>query len=131
MVKECNSHALAYSLASSLTVAFWSFCLFIGLAERQKKPKRKEIQKSIPTLFMENTDSQAKQAAFDNKSAYAGDLSAETNDEVSIDQLGTAAGLDIQPESPLSVAEDLKARDENRMELVPNEDNFEPDLPSV
>lgn len=80
---------------------------------------------------MENTDSQAKQAAFDNKSAYAGDLSAETNDEVSIDQLGTAAGLDIQPESPLSVAEDLKARDENRMELVPNEDNFEPDLPSV
>lgn len=76
---------------------------------------------------MENTDSQVKQAAVDNKSAYAGDLSAETSDEVGIDQLGTATGLDIQPESPLSVAEDLKARDENRMELVPNADDFDPD----
>ncbi len=76
---------------------------------------------------MENTDSQAKQVALDNKSAYAGELTAETNDEVGIDQMGTAAGLDIQPESPLSVAEDLKARDENRTELIPNADDFDPD----
>lgn len=75
---------------------------------------------------MENTDSQAKQAALDNRSAYAGDLTAETNDEVGIDQLGTAAGLDVQPESSLSVTEDLKARDENRAELIPNADDFDP-----
>jgi len=87
----------------------------------------KADDKSLPTLFMENTDTRAKQAAFDNKSAYAGDLTAEANDEVGIDQLGIAAGLDIQPESPLSVAADLKARDENRAELIPTADDFAPD----
>jgi hypothetical protein len=40
--------------------------------------------------------------------------------------MGTAAGLNIQPESPLSVAEDLKARDKNRAELTPDADNFAP-----
>ncbi|MEL6937621.1 MAG: hypothetical protein AAFO84_00340 [Cyanobacteria bacterium J06598_1] len=76
---------------------------------------------------MENTDTPAKQTAVDSKSAYAGELSAETNDEVGIDQLGTAAGLGIQPESPLSVADDLHARDENRAELIPNVGDFKPD----
>ncbi|MEL7226012.1 MAG: DUF6335 family protein [Cyanobacteria bacterium J06576_12] len=76
---------------------------------------------------MENTDTLAKQTALDNKSTYAGDLSAETNDEVGIDQLGKAAGLNIQPESPLSVTEDLKARDKNRTELTPSVDDFNPE----
>ena len=80
---------------------------------------------------MENTDTLAKQTALDNKSTYAGDLSAETNDEVGIDQLGTAAGLNIQPESPLSVTEDLKARDENRTELTPSVDDFNPERTTI
>ena len=81
---------------------------------------------------MENTDSQPKQAALDSKGAYAGDLTAETNDEVGIDDMGTAAGLDIQPESPLAVASSMKARDENRAELVPSVNSFtEPDEAAV
>ncbi|MEO1622890.1 MAG: hypothetical protein AAFU53_17885, partial [Cyanobacteria bacterium J06632_3] len=52
------------------------------------------------------------------------ELSAETNDEVGIDQLGTEAGLDVQPESPLSIAEDLKARDKNRAEITPSADEL-------
>lgn len=76
---------------------------------------------------MENTDPQVKQAAVDSKSAYAGDLTAETNDEVGIDDMGTNAGLDIQPEEPLAVAESLKARDNNRAELTPSVDDFKPD----
>ncbi|MGD1900358.1 MAG: DUF6335 family protein [Phormidesmis sp.] len=78
-------------------------------------------------LPMENTDTQAKQAAVDSKGAYAGDLSAETNDETGIDQLGTDAGLNIQPEEPLAVTETLEARDENRAELTPSVDDFKPD----
>ncbi len=64
---------------------------------------------------MENTDSQVKQAALDNKSAYAGNVSPDP--EMDTEQLGKQAGLDIQPEKPLSVAEDFNKRDRNRYEL--------------
>jgi len=97
------------------------------MQQRQSYSAEVEDYKNLPILFMENTDTQAKQTALDSKSAYAGDLSAETNEEVGIDQMGTAAGLNVQPESPLSIAEDLKARDKNRAELIPNADDFAPD----
>lgn len=64
---------------------------------------------------MENADTQAKQAALDNKSAYAGN--AEPDPEMDVDPMGSRAGLDVQPEDPLSVAEDVQARDQNRYEL--------------
>lgn len=64
---------------------------------------------------MENTDSQNKQAALDNKSAYAGNVSPDP--EMDTEELGTQAGLNIKPEEPLSVAEDLKKRDQRRYEL--------------
>ena len=64
---------------------------------------------------MEKTDSQAKQAALDNKSAYAGNVAPDP--EMDVDPMGTRAGLDIQPEEPLSVAEDMQARDRDRYEL--------------
>ncbi|MEO1621184.1 MAG: hypothetical protein AAFU53_09150 [Cyanobacteria bacterium J06632_3] len=66
---------------------------------------------------MENTDTQPKQTAVDSKSAYAGDTTAEMNGAVGIDQMGKDAGLNVQPEEPLSISEKLKARDENRSEL--------------
>ncbi len=64
---------------------------------------------------MEKTDTQAKQAALDNKSAYAGNT--EPDPEMDVDSMGSRAGLDIQPEDPLSVAEDINERDQNRYEL--------------
>lgn len=64
---------------------------------------------------MENTDSQIKQSALDNKSAYAGNVSPDP--EMDTEQLGKQAGLDIQPGKPLSVAEDFINRDRNRYEL--------------
>ena len=64
---------------------------------------------------MEKTDSQAKQAALDNKSAYAGNVMPDP--EMDVDPMGTRAGLDIQPEEPLAVAEDMQARDQDRYEL--------------
>ncbi|MGB3292247.1 MAG: DUF6335 family protein [Phormidesmis sp.] len=64
---------------------------------------------------MEKTDTQAKQAALDNKSAYAGNVAPDP--EMDVDPMGSRAGLDIQPEDPLSVAEDLRARDQDRYEL--------------
>ena len=66
---------------------------------------------------MENTDTQAKQSAMDNKAAFAGNGSEAKNEGVSIDEMGTNAGLHVRPESPLSIAEDLHNRDENRAEL--------------
>ena len=39
------------------------------------------------------------------------------NSAVGIDQMGTDAGLKVQPEEPLAISEKLKARDENRSEL--------------
>ncbi|MGB3570526.1 MAG: DUF6335 family protein [Phormidesmis sp.] len=78
-------------------------------------------------FFMEDTDSKVKQSAVDGKSAYAGNVSAEMNDEVGIDQLGENAGLDIQPETPLAIKESLDARDKNRSELIPNADDFSPE----
>ena len=66
---------------------------------------------------MENTDSKAKQAALDNKSAFAGSGSEAKNEGVSIDEMGANAGLHIRPEAPLSVARDLHSRDEHRAEL--------------
>ncbi len=64
---------------------------------------------------MENTDSTSKQAALDNKSAYAGNVSPDP--EVDTEELGMRAGLDIKPGKPLSVAEDLHRRDQHRYEL--------------
>ncbi len=64
---------------------------------------------------MENTDSQNKQAALDNKSAYAGNVSPDP--EMDTEELGKQAGLNIKPEKPLSVAEDLEQRDQQRYEL--------------
>ena len=64
---------------------------------------------------MEKTDSQAKQAALDNKSAYAGNVTPDP--EMDVDPMGARAGLDIQPEEPLAVAEDMQARDQDRYEL--------------
>ena len=66
---------------------------------------------------MEKTDSQPKQAALDNKSAFAGNTTAGPN--TGIDQLGTDAGLDIAPEEPLATKEKLEARDDNRFEAPP------------
>ena len=66
---------------------------------------------------MENTDSQAKQFALDNKAAFAGGGSEVRNEGASIDRMGTSAGLHIRPEMPLSVAQDLHDRDEQRAEL--------------
>ncbi|MGC1306351.1 MAG: DUF6335 family protein [Phormidesmis sp.] len=65
---------------------------------------------------MENTDSKPKQTALDSKSAYAGNKWTEPS-EMGVDKMGTEAGLDIQPEETLSVAEDLEARDQDRFEL--------------
>ncbi|MEL6899403.1 MAG: DUF6335 family protein [Cyanobacteria bacterium J06606_4] len=67
---------------------------------------------------MEKTDSQPKQTAVDSKGAFAGNPGPDP--ELGIDQLGTAAGLDIQPETPLATREKLESRDENRFELDPN-----------
>ena len=64
---------------------------------------------------MENEDSTAKQAALDNKSAYAGNISPDP--ELDTEQLGEQAGLNIKPEHPLSVKADLEKRDQNRYEL--------------
>ncbi len=67
---------------------------------------------------MENTDTQAKQAALDNKSAYAGNVMPES--EIGVDQMGERAGLDPEPEAPLAVEETLEERDRNRYELDPD-----------
>ena len=71
---------------------------------------------------MEDTDSQQKQAAVDGKGAYAGNKWTEPTD-MGVDKMGDEAGLDVQPEEPLSVAEDLSKRDEKRYELDPNSAN--------
>lgn len=71
---------------------------------------------------MEDTDSQQKQSAVDGKSAYAGNKWTEPTD-MGVDKMGDEAGLDIQPEEPLSVAENLSERDEERYELDPDSDN--------
>ncbi len=64
---------------------------------------------------MENADSPAKEAALDNKSAYAGNLSPDP--EIDIDQLGEDTGLSVRPGKSLSVANDFDRRDQNRYEL--------------
>ena len=64
---------------------------------------------------MENEDSAAKQAALDNKSAYAGNVSPDP--ELDTEQLGEQAGLNVKPEHPLSIEADLEKRDQNRYEL--------------
>ncbi len=68
---------------------------------------------------MEKADSRPKQAAVDNKSAFAGNPSS-TNDEglshLGVDQMGEGAGLDIQPEEPLATKEKLETRDQDRLE---------------
>ncbi|MGB3786980.1 MAG: hypothetical protein WA949_03150 [Phormidesmis sp.] len=68
---------------------------------------------------MEKTDSRPKQAAVDNKSAFAGNPSSiqdEGLQHLGVDQMGESAGLDIQPEEPLATEEKLEARDQNRLE---------------
>ncbi|MEL6471159.1 MAG: DUF6335 family protein [Cyanobacteria bacterium J06623_4] len=67
---------------------------------------------------MEKTDSQPKETAVDSKGAFAGNPAPDP--ELGVDQLGTAAGLDIQPETPLDTREKLESRDENRFELDPS-----------
>lgn len=69
---------------------------------------------------MENTDSQAKQAALDNKSAFAGSGSEAMNEGESIEEMGKNAGLHVRAEVPLSIADDLHNRDEHRAELDVN-----------
>jgi hypothetical protein len=64
---------------------------------------------------MENEDSDVKQTALDNKSAYAGNLSPDP--EMDTDQLGKQAGVDVQSAKPLSVAENFIQRDQRRYEL--------------
>lgn len=64
---------------------------------------------------MENTDSQNKQAALDSKSAYAGNVSPDP--EMGIEKMGKQAGLNVKPGKPLSVAEDMEQRDQQRYEL--------------
>ncbi|KPQ37490.1 MAG: hypothetical protein HLUCCA11_00145 [Phormidesmis priestleyi Ana] len=66
---------------------------------------------------MENTDTQSKQAALDNKSAFAGNGSPKRERGMEIDDLGESAGLDIQSEEPLAVADSLHDRDQERYEL--------------
>ena len=64
---------------------------------------------------MENNDTQPKQSAVDNKSAYAGNAPLDTYKGV--DQLGTDAGLDMAPEEPLAIADKLAQRDQQRPEI--------------
>ncbi|PZO16813.1 MAG: hypothetical protein DCF25_11975 [Leptolyngbya foveolarum] len=71
---------------------------------------------------MEDTDSKPKQAAVDGKSAYAGNAWTEPTD-MGVDKMGTEAGLDVQPEEPLAIAEELSERDEERYELNPDSAN--------
>ncbi|MGB7085599.1 MAG: DUF6335 family protein [Phormidesmis sp.] len=66
---------------------------------------------------MEKADTQPKQAALDSKAAHAGDGSPAQEAGMGVDKMGTHAGLDVQPEESLSVAEDLQARDQDRYEL--------------
>jgi len=66
---------------------------------------------------MEKTDSQPKQAALDNKAAFAGNGAPEREQGMGVDELGTSAGLEVAPEVPLATAEDLKERDRHRYEL--------------
>ena len=68
---------------------------------------------------MEDTDSKQKQSAVDGKAAYAGNKWTEPTD-MGVDKMGKEAGLDVQPEEPIAVAEDLAARDEERYELNPD-----------
>ncbi len=79
------------------------------------RSKLRKIIRIIQSNHMEKTDSQAKQTALDNKSAYAGNVSPDP--EMDTEQLAKQAGLNIQPEHPLSVAEDFNERDRNRYEL--------------
>ena len=71
---------------------------------------------------MEDTDSKQKQNAVDGKSAYAGNKWTEPTN-MGVDKMGTEAGLDVQPEEPLAVAEELSERDETRYELNPDSAN--------
>lgn len=71
---------------------------------------------------MEDTDSRPKQEAVDGKSAYAGNKWTEPTD-MGVDKMGDEAGLDVQPEEPLAVAEELSERDEDRYELNPDSAN--------
>ena len=71
---------------------------------------------------MEDTDSKSKQNAVDGKSAYAGNKWTEPTN-MGVDKMGTEAGLDVQPEEPLAVAEELSERDETRYELTPDSAN--------
>lgn len=72
------------------------------------------VRKYLPQ--MEKTDSSAKQAALDNKAAHAGDGSVTREEGMGIDEMGEQAGLDVQPEQPLSTKEDLERRDKNRFD---------------
>lgn len=74
---------------------------------------------------MEKTDTQAKQSALDSKGAYAGN--AEPDPEMDVDPMGSRAGLDIQPEEPLSVAEDISERDQHRYELDVDSKSSQPE----
>ncbi|NJM99818.1 MAG: hypothetical protein HC800_24185 [Phormidesmis sp. RL_2_1] len=64
---------------------------------------------------MENENTQVKQAARDGKGAYAGNVSPDP--EIDVTSMGKQAGLDVQPEQPLSIAADMAERDQNRYEL--------------
>ena len=68
---------------------------------------------------MEDTDSKSKQAAVDGKAAYAGNKWTEPT-EMGVDKMGDEAGLDVQPEEPLAVAEEVAERDDDRYELDPD-----------
>ena len=68
---------------------------------------------------MEDTDSKPKQTAVDGKSAYAGNKWTEPTD-MGVDKMGDEAGVDVQPEEPLAVAEDIAERDDDRYELDPD-----------
>lgn len=72
---------------------------------------------------METTDSTAKQAALDNKSAYAG-MPTPTPD-MGIDQMGADAGLGVEPEVPLATKEALEKRDENRFDVPPRSEDVQ------
>ena len=67
---------------------------------------------------MENTETQAKQTAVDGKGAYAGQY--PTDMEMTIDNMGEAAGLDMKPEEPVHTTEKMQQRDEERPSQMPD-----------
>lgn len=63
-------------------------------------------------------DAMAYQAKVVGEEAIGG--TTPTPDQNNVDQIGTAAGLDPEPEQPLAVTDEIDRRDDQRFELDPD-----------